>query len=112
MCVETLIVVSRGGRRGCRLSMKTDGPSVECREAHERFEPQEDVVFRSQLMGKIEDAMDELSASSQEILRLKIRDGLTYDELGAQLGIAAGTVKSRIFEPEANSVSGLIFVDR
>ena len=84
-------------KTGMSLEYEDGRTSVECRYGHERFEPQEEVVFRSQLMGKIEEAMHELSASSQEILRLKIRDGLTYDELGAQLGIAAGTVKSRIF---------------
>ena len=48
-------------------------------------------------MKKLEQVMKELSQSSQEILRLKITEGLTYDEVGESLGIAPGTVKSRIF---------------
>lgn len=62
-----------------------------------RYRAPDKVYERVQFLSKLEDVMKELSQSSQEILRLKITEGLTYDEVGQSLGIAPGTVKSRIF---------------
>ena len=62
-----------------------------------RYRAPDKVYERVQFLSKLEEVMKELSKSSQEILRLKITEGLTYDEVGESLGIAPGTVKSRIF---------------
>ena len=62
-----------------------------------RYGAPDELYERVQFLKKLEEVMKELSQSSQEILRLKITEGLTYDEVGESLGIAPGTVKSRIF---------------
>ena len=62
-----------------------------------RYDAPDELYERVQFLRKLEELMKELSQSSQEILRLKITEGLTYDEVGESLGIAPGTVKSRIF---------------
>ena len=61
-----------------------------------RFESPDDLYERVQFLKQLEAVVAELSTTSQEILRLKITEGLTYDEVGDVLGIASGTVKSRI----------------
>ncbi len=63
----------------------------------DRFTPAEAQLFRKEMMSEIHQAISELTESSQELLRLKIREGLTYDMIGMRLGIASGTVKSRVF---------------
>ena len=61
-----------------------------------RFESPDSLYERIQFLKQLEAVVAELSTTSQEVLRLKIAEGMTYDEVGDVLGIAAGTVKSRI----------------
>ena len=42
-------------------------------------------------------ALDELSDEHKEILLLRDINGYSYEEVGARLGLEAGTVKSRLF---------------
>jgi len=63
----------------------------------QRYRAPDKEYERTQFLSKLEEVMKELSKSSQEILRLKITEGMTYDDVGQSLGIAPGTVKSRIF---------------
>ena len=58
---------------------------------------QEEFCIQRQMVEGIESGILQLSQSSQEIMRLKIEHGLTYDEVGAHLGLPAGTIKSRMF---------------
>jgi RNA polymerase sigma factor (sigma-70 family) len=45
----------------------------------------------------VREAVAQLPADEQEIVRLQHFDGLTHAEIGQQLGLPVGTVKSRSF---------------
>lgn len=75
------------------LSSDSEGSIVQ----HPRYGAPDELLERAQFLQLLDECVCELTESSQEILRLKINDGLTYEEVGTSLGLAAGTVKSRIF---------------
>lgn len=65
------------------------------RESASQTSPSSDsetLIDRELLMA----ALRSLSAEHREVVLLKEIDGLTYDEVGAVLGIPSGTVKSRL----------------
>jgi RNA polymerase sigma-70 factor, ECF subfamily len=68
-----------------------------CADHQQPVLTQEEFCIQRQMVEGIQSGILQLSQSSQEIMRLKIEQGLTYDEVGAHLGLPAGTVKSRIF---------------
>jgi RNA polymerase sigma-70 factor (ECF subfamily) len=45
----------------------------------------------------VREAVAQLPADEQEVVRLQHLDGFTHTQIAEQLGIAAGTVKSRSF---------------
>mgnify|MGYP001558905802 CR=1 FL=1 len=63
----------------------------------ERFRqtPQKELL-RKELITKLEKAMAELSEMHREILLLRERDELSYDEISKELNIPVGTVMSRL----------------
>jgi RNA polymerase sigma-70 factor (ECF subfamily) len=54
------------------------------------------VVGQKQLAERIRVALDELPFDQKTAIVLREIDGLSYDEIGFSLGIAVGTVKSRL----------------
>ncbi len=48
------------------------------------------------MAGRIRQALDDLPFDQRTALVLREIDGLSYDEIGFSLGIAVGTVKSRL----------------
>ena len=54
------------------------------------------LLGRTELAARIRTALDELPFDQKTALVLREIDGLSYDEIGFSLGIAVGTVKSRL----------------
>jgi RNA polymerase sigma-70 factor (ECF subfamily) len=54
------------------------------------------LLGRKELASRIRTALDELPFDQKTALVLREIDGLSYDEIGFSLGIAVGTVKSRL----------------
>ena len=54
------------------------------------------LLSRKELASRIRTALDELPFDQKTALVLREIDGLSYDEIGFSLGIAVGTVKSRL----------------
>jgi RNA polymerase sigma-70 factor, ECF subfamily len=54
------------------------------------------LLGRKELATRIRTALDELPFDQKTALVLREIDGLSYDEIGFSLGIAVGTVKSRL----------------
>ena len=54
------------------------------------------LLGRKELAARIRTALDELPFDQKTALVLREIDGLSYDEIGFSLGIAVGTVKSRL----------------
>ena len=75
------------------LSSESEGPSIQ----NPRYGAPDELFERAQFLQLLDECICELTESSQQILKLKINDGMTYEEVGSSLGLAAGTVKSRIF---------------
>ena len=55
-----------------------------------------DFVDRSELSGRLTSALDTLSADQRAVVVLSDVHGYGYDEIAATLGVAVGTVKSRL----------------
>ena len=62
---------------------------------HARSSPDR-VLGQKVLADRIRTALDELPFDQRTALVLREIDGLSYDEIGFSLGIAVGTVKSRL----------------
>lgn len=62
----------------------------------ERISPETEAE-RRQLREEVRSGLEQLPPMQREILVLREIGGLSYDEIGAQLDLEAGTVKSRIF---------------
>ncbi len=54
-------------------------------------------ALRRELVGKIQEALEELPEKHRTILVLREVEGLSYEELAERLGIHKGTVMSRLF---------------
>ena len=54
------------------------------------------LLSRKELASRIRTALDELPFDQKTALVLREIDGLSYDEIGFSLGVAVGTVKSRL----------------
>ncbi|MBN1402882.1 MAG: sigma-70 family RNA polymerase sigma factor [Opitutales bacterium] len=57
--------------------------------------PEEDILT-NELTRKIEESLPKLNRKHRDILALRIKDNLSYEEIAQKLGIRVGTVKSRI----------------
>jgi RNA polymerase sigma-70 factor, ECF subfamily len=60
-----------------------------------------DALERGELRGAVRSALAALSAEHREVLVLKEIEDLSYAEIGETLGIAAGTVASRLYHARA-----------
>ena len=59
-------------------------------------ESPEDETLTNELARRVEDCLPMLSKKHQEILALRIKKNMSYEEIAQKLGISVGTVKSRI----------------
>lgn len=55
-----------------------------------------DETLTNELARRVEDCLPQLSRKHQEILALRIKKNMSYEEIAQKLGISVGTVKSRI----------------
>ncbi len=76
----------------------TDGPTL----ASIHIEGPSKALARKELAEHMERALSKLSEDHREILVLREVDGLSYEELADTLGIAKGTVMSRLFHARKN----------
>ena len=54
-------------------------------------------LTRKEQQGKIQECLNRLDTEFREVIVLRDVQGFAYDEIGTMLGLAAGTVKSRLF---------------
>ena len=55
-----------------------------------------DETLTNELVRKVEECLPKLSRKHRDILALRIKENLSYEEIAQKLGIRVGTVKSRI----------------
>lgn len=55
-----------------------------------------DETLTNELARKVEESLPKLSRKHRDILALRIKENLSYEEIAQKLGIRVGTVKSRI----------------
>jgi RNA polymerase sigma-70 factor, ECF subfamily len=55
-----------------------------------------DETLTNELARKVEESLPKLSKKHRDILALRIKENLSYEEIAQRLGIRVGTVKSRI----------------
>ena len=60
------------------------------------FTKPDEVAAQSQVARQVWSALDRLPFDQRTILVLREIDGLSYEEIGYSLGVAVGTVKSRL----------------
>jgi len=82
----------------------TDGPTL----ASTGFDSPHKAAQRKELVEHMDKALDTLSDDHREILMLREVDGLSYEELSETLGIAKGTVMSRLFHARKNFQKSLM----
>ncbi|MGF1509063.1 MAG: RNA polymerase sigma factor [Myxococcota bacterium] len=82
-------------RKRKRTEPLEEAPPVRAPEDH-RADP-EAAVDRAELGRILADAMDQLSEKHRAIIVLREVEGLSYEEMAEVLGIAKGTVMSRLF---------------
>lgn len=88
---------ARRRRHGQGLEYNDHIASTSSVEHPQELMNQEELCMQRELIQNIQDGLSQLTESSQEIMRLKIEQGLTYDEVAAKLGLPSGTIKSRVF---------------
>ena len=54
------------------------------------------MLGQKELAGRIQAALDRLPFDQRTVIVLREIDGLSYDEIAYSLGVAIGTVKSRL----------------
>lgn len=95
VCIDLLR--SRG--RGTVTSLTVENEDEEPEEldvADERFEPQKELE-RLELQRAVREGLKTLTEDARTIVVLRELEGLSYAEIGEQLGLEPGTVKSRLF---------------
>lgn len=76
----------------------SDGPTL----ASIHIDSPSKALARKELREKMGEALDKLSDAHREILLLREVEGLSYEQLADVLGIAKGTVMSRLFHARKN----------
>lgn len=54
-------------------------------------------AIRRELLGKIQEALDELPEYHRDVIMLREIEGLSYEEMSKVLGVPKGTIMSRLF---------------
>ena len=95
VCIDFLR--SRGRRPTVSLTVENEADEVqELDVADDRFDPEEQYQ-RKALRDAVRRGLDALPAEYRAILVLREINGLSYAEIGEQLQLEEGTVKSRLF---------------
>lgn len=93
---------ARNRHRFWRRRRRTDQVSLDAHvEAHGEFECTADagpdrVLAQKELAEALQDALDALPFDQRTAIVLREIDGLSYEEIAFSLGVAIGTVKSRL----------------
>jgi RNA polymerase sigma-70 factor (ECF subfamily) len=69
--------------------------ATHCPEAQPSTRPDR-LLQQQEVAGRVWSALDALPFDQRAVIVLREIDGLSYDEIGASLGVAVGTVKSRL----------------
>lgn len=88
---------ARRRRHGQGLEYQDHLASIAPPEHQQEVLSQEDLYMQRQMIQNLKFGLSQLTQSSQEIMQLKIEQGLTYEEVAEQLGVPPGTIKSRVF---------------
>jgi len=72
-----------------------DVVATHCPEAQPSTRPDR-LLQQQEVAGRVWSALDALPFDQRAVIVLREIDGLSYDEIGASLGVAVGTVKSRL----------------
>jgi len=95
LCLDRLR--SRARHPETSLTVTDDeGEEAQLELPDERFSP-EALLERTLTRESVQRGLDSLSPQLRQILLLRELRGLSYEEIGAELALEAGTVKSRIF---------------
>lgn len=73
-----------------------EDPAEEYAVADERFDPQQELEKR-ELHRALQQGLAELEPDFRQVILLREVAGLSYDEIGRELDLEPGTVKSRLF---------------
>lgn len=95
ICID--FIRSRGKRQSVSLTFDDeDGAAEELQIPDDRFSP-ENELERREMRAAVSRGLNGLSPEYREILVLREINGMSYEEIGRELGLEEGTVKSRIF---------------
>lgn len=86
----------RRRREEVSLTMDDEEEPMEYPIADERFSP-EAALEKKELRQAVQKGLETLPPEFREVLLLREVGGLSYEEIGAELALEPGTVKSRIF---------------
>ncbi len=82
----------------------TNGPTL----ASTNIDSPAKALQRKELLEHMDKALNTLSTEHRAILMMREVEGLSYDELSDELGIAKGTVMSRLFHARKNFQKALV----
>lgn len=95
LCVDRLRARARRGEQS--LTVENDeGEEAQLEIPDESFSP-ETLLERRLTRESVQRGLESLSPELRQILLLREIRGMSYEEIGDELGLEAGTVKSRIF---------------
>jgi len=104
---------ARNRHRFWRRRRRSDQVSLDAHvEAHGDFqcgaasEPDR-ILAQKELAARLKDALDALPFDQRTVVVLREVDGLSYDEIAFSLGVAVGTVKSRLTRARQTLRAGL-----
>ncbi|MGC4083835.1 MAG: sigma-70 family RNA polymerase sigma factor [Vicinamibacterales bacterium] len=104
---------ARNRHRFWRRRRKSDQVSLDAHvEAHGDFQCGSEVgpdriLAQKELAARLQDALDALPFDQRTAIVLREVDGLSYDEIAFSLGVAVGTVKSRLTRARQTLREGL-----
>lgn len=104
---------ARNRHRFWRRRRRADQVSLDAHvEAHGEFQCAADVgpdriLAQKELATRLQNALDALPFDQRTVIVLREVDGLSYDEIAFSLGVAVGTVKSRLTRARQTLRAGL-----
>jgi RNA polymerase sigma-70 factor (ECF subfamily) len=104
---------ARNRHRFWRRRRRSDQVSLDAHvEAHGDFEcgaesGPDRILAQKELAARLQDALDALPFDQRTAIVLREVDGLSYDEIAFSLGVAVGTVKSRLTRARQTLRAGL-----
>src|SRR6476619_2583508 len=104
---------ARNRHRFWRRRRRSDQVSLDAHvEAHGDFQcgaetGPDRILAQKELAARLKDALDALPFDQRTVIVLREVDGLSYDEIAFSLGVAVGTVKSRLTRARQTLRAGL-----